>query len=461
MANAGSKPSPSPVQFRSPIPLYASSFFGEDASVMIIDLACSSKEADNPSMTSSTIGVHSVKANLLSNLPFTRHSVGESNPSSSAKASEQVTGSTGKSGSTGSSTADVQPNSSSASRPIESSEQGLIPRPISKVTVAANTTPLAGLSPINSCATLRDAAKSSGTTALLAGTTARYAAATNAIGKHSLATTPASNGDPIRSVQFNLGVVGHTNFKVLGGSTTVLLAGTTALQAGTTAVCADFPLSNNPTDTGNQSALVPANNNSFNQSIQGKQSSETITVGNFPCWSTTAVTQCSRAGSTACCSVPGTALASNDSPSSLIGSGTTNTESKQDSVSELSDSIYGNSCKTKESVPKRDALSEVTAEAGLRLLGTRVCRVGVELLQVRAQVARIRCVAERGAFRETSQLLVVIGLVYDTEAHQLHRHQRQWKRRKKRYLRGDAICSSRRSNATRHVALLALRTRSS
>ena len=85
-------------------------------------------------------------------------------------------------------------------------------------------------------------------------------------------------------------------------------AGTTASQAGTTAVFANFPTSHIAAATANQAAMIPANRGCNNQSIQNEQSSETITVGYFPCGSTTAATLCPRAKTTAQDSVIGSVL---------------------------------------------------------------------------------------------------------------------------------------------------------
>ena len=85
------------------------------------------------------------------------------------------------SGSTGSSIAVVQPNLFLARCLTTSLEQRLVTESIFNVAVAADTTASAGPSQNDSCERLHNAAKSSGTTAVMAGSTAIYADDTNAI----------------------------------------------------------------------------------------------------------------------------------------------------------------------------------------------------------------------------------------------------------------------------------------
>ena len=135
-----------------------------------------------------------------------------------------------------------------------------------------------------------------------------YSANVNAFGNDSPTTTPASNEDHIRMIRNDFSAVGRSDSEILSGSTFILQAGTTASQAGTTAVIANFPKDNGIVATGNQTAMIPANRGCDNQSIQGIKSNDTITVGNFPCGSTTVATQCPRARTTALNSVIGSAL---------------------------------------------------------------------------------------------------------------------------------------------------------
>ena len=278
-------------------------------------------------------GIDNVIADVLSRLPLARGSVEEDTLSSSSNTSNW------NRGSTGSSIAVVQPKSSTVGRPTTGSEQRLVTELIPNATVAADTTACDGLSSKDSCEILQDASESSSTTALLAGTAAMYAANANVFGKDSPTTTPASNEDPIRMIRCNFSAVECSDSEVLGGSTFIMQAGTTASQAGTPAIFADFPTNNSATATENQTAIIPANRGCNNQPIQGEQSYETITVGDFPCGSTTAATQCPRARTTAQDSVIGSAL--HDFCNILLtvdleASG----ESDNDSVSDSSDSEY-------------------------------------------------------------------------------------------------------------------------
>ena len=135
-----------------------------------------------------------------------------------------------------------------------------------------------------------------------------YAVNANAIGKDSPITTPASDEDPIRMIQCDFSAVGCSDSKELGGSTFIMQAGSTASHAGTTAVFANFPTNNGAVATGNQTATILANKGCDNQSIQGVKLNEIITVGDFPCGSTTAATKCPRARTTALDGVIGSAL---------------------------------------------------------------------------------------------------------------------------------------------------------
>ena len=198
-------------------------------------------------------GIDNVMADVLTRLPFARGSVKDSTSSSSAN-----TGS-GKHGSNGSSSAVVQSKSSTVGRPTTGSEQRLVTEPIPNATVAADMTAWAGLSSKDRCAILQDAAQSSSTTALLAGTAAMYAANANVIGKNSPTTTPASNEDPSRMIRCDFSAVGRSDSKVLCGSTFILQTGNTASHAGNTAVVANFPTDTSATATGNRTAMIPAN----------------------------------------------------------------------------------------------------------------------------------------------------------------------------------------------------------
>ena len=241
-------------------------------------------------------------ADVLSRLPFARGSVEDGTSSSCANTSS------GKPGSTGGFSAVVQFESSTVGRPITGSEQRSVAEQIPKATVAADTVACVGLSSKDSCVTLQDAAESPSTTTLLAGTAATYAAIANAFGEIPPTTTPASNEDPIRMIRRDFSAVGQSDSVILGGSTFILQAGTTASQAGTTAVFSNFPIDNGIEATGNQTATIPANRGCDNQPIQAVKSNETIAVGNFPCGSTTAVTQCPRASTTALDSLIGSAV---------------------------------------------------------------------------------------------------------------------------------------------------------
>ena len=209
-------------------------------------------------------GIDNVIADVISRLPFASGSVEDSTSSSSANTSN------GKRGSTGSSPSVVQPKSSTVGHPSTGSEQHLVTEPIPNATVALYTTACAGLSSKCSCVILQDAAESSSTTSLLAGTAAMYAANANVIGKDSPTTTLASNEDPIRMIPCDFSAVGCSVSEELGGSTFILQAGTTASQASTTAVFADLPTDNSATATGNQTAMIPENRGCNNQPIQGE-----------------------------------------------------------------------------------------------------------------------------------------------------------------------------------------------
>ena len=206
-------------------------------------------------------------------------------------------------------------------------------------TVAADTTACAGLSSKDNCAILQDAAESSSTTVLLAGTEAMYAANGNVIGKDLPTTTPARNVDPIRLVRCNFSAVGCSDSEVLDNSTFIMQAGTTASQTGTTAVFADFPTDNSAAAAGKQFAMIPANRGCNNQPIQGGQSNEIITIGDIPCGSTPAATQCQPARTTAQDGVIGSALHyfCNILPTIVSES---SGESDNDSVPDSSDSEY-------------------------------------------------------------------------------------------------------------------------
>ena len=160
-------------------------------------------------------GIDNVIADVLSRLPFARGSVENSTSPTSAN-----TGS-GKRGSTGSFSAVVQSKSFTVGRP-STTVQRLVTEPIHNATVAADTTACAGLSSKDSCAILQDAAESSSTTALLAGTAAMYAANANVIGKNSPTTTPSSNEDPIRMIRSNFSAVGSSDSREFRGSTFIL-----------------------------------------------------------------------------------------------------------------------------------------------------------------------------------------------------------------------------------------------
>ena len=187
--------------------------------------------------------------------------------------------------------------------------------------------------------TLQEAAESPSTTTLLAGTAATYAANANAIGEIPPTTTSASNKDPIRMIRSDFGAERRSDSEILGGSTFILQAGTTASQAGTTAVFSSFSTDNDIITTGNRGAMIPANRGCHNQSIHGEKSNETITVGNFPCGGTTAVTQCPRASTTALDSVIGSAVHDFSNILPTFDSESSG-ESDDDSVSDSSSSEY-------------------------------------------------------------------------------------------------------------------------
>ena len=137
--------------------------------------------------------------------------------------------------------------------------------------VAADTVACVKLSSKTSWVTLQEAAESPGTTTLLAGTAATYAANANAFGEIPPATTPASYKDPIRMIRSDFSAERRSDSEILGGSTFILQAGTTASQAGTTAVISNFPTDNGIITSGDQAAMIPANRGCDNQSIHGEK----------------------------------------------------------------------------------------------------------------------------------------------------------------------------------------------
>ena len=286
--------------------------------------------------------VDNVIADVLSRLQFARGSVDNGTSSSSANTSS------GKRGSTGGSSAVVQSEFSAVGRPITGSEQRSIAKHISKATVAADTVACVKLSWKDSCVTLQEAAECPSTTTLLASTAATYAANANAFGEIPPTTTPASNKDPIRMIRSDFSAERRSDSEILGGSAFILRAGTTASQAGTTAVFSNFPTDNGIITKGNQAAMIPANRGCDKQSIHGEKSNETITVGNFPCGSTMAATQCPRARTTALDSVIGSALHDFCNNLAKVVSESSG-ESDNDSVSDSSSSEYECESETEDS----------------------------------------------------------------------------------------------------------------
>ena len=140
-------------------------------------------------------------------------------------------------------------------------------------------------------------------------------------------------------VRCNFGAVGCSDSKVLLGSTSIMKAGTTASLAGTTEVCADFPTDNSAAANGNQAAMIPAKRGCNNQSFYGEQSNKTITVGYFPCSSTTAVTECPRARTIVQHCIIGSAHHDFCNILSRVDSESFG-ESDKNSVSDLSDTKY-------------------------------------------------------------------------------------------------------------------------